>query len=189
MIRTYLFTDGSCSGRGLDMGAWCAAVIMPNRRKLLYGTLYPTTINRCELLPMLAGLHWIRTNLDRRIPVRIYTDSEHTAQAIAGVFAPDENLDLWAAYHAIADDMTVECIWRERNSHPYMELCDSMASTLRKGQIEIATRLFDSWHSPEDDFPIVDLPHEQTLDIVGSIKAAVTTSSRSTPWAANGRQL
>lgn len=172
MLKTYMFTDGSCGGKGFDMGAWCAVVVTPHRRKLLYGTLYPTTVNRCELTPMIAGLAWIRSNMNLCVPVCIYTDSEHTAQAVAGLFTPEENRDLWASFREITRDMTVVCHWRERNSHPYMELCDALASTLRKGQIEISTRLFDNWKEPEAGLPEVMLPQIENYNIMDGIQAA-----------------
>jgi ribonuclease HI len=154
------------------MGAWGGIIVTPNRRKLLYGTMYPATINRCELLPVIAGLHWIKGNLDTRIPVHVYTDSEHTAQAMSGLFTPDENRDLWASFYSLCRDLKIQCRWRERNSHPYMELADSVASTLRKGQIEIATRLFDDWKNAEDGFPVVELPQDEKYDVMEGVQDA-----------------
>jgi ribonuclease HI len=170
--QTYMFTDGSCSGRGYDMGAWGAVIVTQSMRKLLYGTMYPATVNRCELMPMIMGLHWISGNMDTRIPIRIYTDSEHTAQAIAGLFTPEENGDLWSAFQSAARNLKIACRWRERNSHPYMVLCDSVASTLRKGQIEIASRLFDDWARAENGLPPIALPQDEKYDAMEGVQNA-----------------
>lgn len=172
--RIYLFADGSCSGKGLDVGAWAACVVTnTGRRQILYGTLYPTTINRCELAPILAGLKWIRGNLKPGIPVRIYTDSEYTAKVASGVFSPEENLDMWASYDELKAGMTLAFKWRERNSHFYMELCDALASTLRKGQIEISGRLFQDWKNPEAELPNdIQPPQDDDTDIMKGVQDA-----------------
>lgn len=169
----YVFADGSCSGKGYDVGAWAACVVTASgRRQLLYGTAYPTTINRCELIPIMEGLRWAKANL-KRLPIRVYTDSEFTAKAASGVYAPEENLDLWAGYAEIAAGLNVEVKWRERNSHFYMELCDALASTLRKGQIEISSRLFPDWKMPEAELPDnVALPHDDDINIMKGIQDA-----------------
>jgi ribonuclease HI len=177
-----LFADGSCSGKGRDVGAWAAAVVTENRRQLLYGTLFPTTINRCELIPIINGLKWIRDNLHTHIPIMIYTDSEHTAQAASGLFTPEDNLDLWASYAKVSEGLKIELKWRERNSHFYMELCDAMASTLRKGQIEISGRLFSDWRNPEIELPDnIELPEAETFNVMEGIKDAHSAFSGFTP--------
>lgn len=181
--KIYLFADGSCSGKGRDVGAWaCCIVTNAGRRQILYGTAYPTTINRCELAPILAGLKWIRGNLKPGIPIRIYTDSEYTAKVASGVFAAQENLDMWAQFESVKDGMTLEFKWRERNSHFYMELCDALASTLRKGQIEISERLFPDWKNPESNLPEdIQLPQDDEIDIMKGVQDADSAFRGPTP--------
>ena len=76
--HVYLFTDGSCTGTGL--GAWAALVIVPGISVTpLYGVESWTTINRCELAPIVAGMRYIGRVVGKGksgLKVTIISDSE-----------------------------------------------------------------------------------------------------------------
>jgi len=130
--HVYIFADGSAAGAGV--GAWASLVIVPATgvSKLLYGVAGATTINRCELQPIVEALRWVNENLSRGLRVRIVTDSQQTARTMGGEFEKKSNLDLWAAYEHEASAQSTRVIWQQRNSHPYMDLVDAVAYSLRK---------------------------------------------------------
>jgi MYXO-CTERM domain-containing protein len=61
--HAYLFTDGS-SGPHEDTGAWAAIAVAGTNRKLLFGVQSPTSISRCELIPIIEGAGGIVTAWD-----------------------------------------------------------------------------------------------------------------------------
>lgn len=136
--HVYLFTDGSCTGTGT--GAWCSLVVAP--KKLVRpqcGVSSYTTINRCELQPVIDGLRWISAEYSRGksgIRVALISDSETVIRIISGVAEPGSNLDLWAAYEQSTFGLKVMPVWRERNSHPYMIYVDTVCSSLRKVSLD-----------------------------------------------------
>lgn len=130
----YLFTDGSCTGTGT--GAWCSLVVAPGKLVAPQCGLHSfTTINRCELQPMIDGLRWIRREYAKNqtgIRVAVVSDSETVIRIMSGAAEPSSNLDLWAAYQQAAVGFRVMPTWRERNSHPYMVYVDTICHALRK---------------------------------------------------------
>ena len=128
-----LVADGSCDAVS-EFGTWAAVAVTPMTRKIFYGTVYPSTISRCELTPILEGLRWIRAEcIDLKgTRVRIISDSQFTIQTLAGMYEAKKNLDLWSAVRTASQGLKLDAAWRERNSHPLMELCDSIAHALRE---------------------------------------------------------
>ena len=140
--NAYVFADGSSSSKG-DIGAWSAIVATPDKvHKVLYGCCYPTTISRCELTPIVEGLRWIASNLSSNSSfcVVVCSDSEYTVKTLCGIQARHKNTDLWAAVDEVSKQLTVKYIWRERNTLPYMELCDWLCTALRKQMYEVARK-------------------------------------------------
>lgn len=132
--HVYLFTDGSCTGTGT--GAWASLVVVPGKLTAPQcGVTSFTTINRCELQPIIDGLRWIRKNYAKQqtgLRVAIISDSESTVKTMSGENEPGANLDLWAAYQQATFGLCVRPNWRERNSHPYMVYVDTICHSLRK---------------------------------------------------------
>lgn len=127
-----LITDGSCSS--VDMlGSWGAVIATKESVRTLYGIVYPSTVSRCELLPIIEGLRVIYYDIAKKqkIPVKLVSDSEYTIKSINGLYLPNKNKDLWDALEFFKKHLNITAIWRERNSHPYMELCDSIANAAR----------------------------------------------------------
>ena len=139
--HVYIFADGSATGTGI--GAWASLVVVPATgvSKLLYGLSGTTTINRCELQPIVEALRWVNRNLSRGLRVRVVSDSQQTARIMGGEFDPKNNLDLWAAYAHEASSQSIRAVWQERNSHPYMNLVDAVAYSLRKSVKPMADKL------------------------------------------------
>lgn len=141
--HAYVFTDGSCTGTGL--GAWAAVVILPNEdiSQVLFGVANYTTINRCELQPMIDGLRWLRLHYGKTTGLRVIavSDSETTVRTMSGEFGGDANTDLWQAYEAARRGFLVTPLWRERNTHPYMQFADALCGALRKLLLMPAKRI------------------------------------------------
>jgi ribonuclease HI len=149
------------------MGAWAAFVVTPTgRRKLLYGLAYPTTISRCELIPIIEGLRWIAGHVNKipGLSIRVYSDSEYTVKTLNGLYDKNYNQDLWAGAEATNKqfiDARIDYVYRERNSHPYMSLCDAICTTIRAGGKTIAEALFpEHVKDPELTIPEAPLPQE-----------------------------
>ena len=159
--HAYLFVDGS-SARKDDIGAWAAIAVTASERKLLYGMTYPTTISRCELLPIIEGLRWIKRNWVRGpgFRVAVFSDSEYTIKTIVGLYAKNKNIELWRALEEAADGMHIRYIWRERNTLPYMEMCDALCGGLRKATYGLIGKYFKDPKQPEADLPYGALPDE-----------------------------
>lgn len=160
--HAYLFVDGS-SSRKDDVGAWAALAATTTQRKVLYGVNYPTTISRCELSPIIAGLHWIKKNWARGssgFRVVVYSDSEYTVKTLCGLYPRSKNEDLWEAYDVAAKGLQIKFIWRERNSLDYMELCDGICNSLRRIVIDNLTKAVGDARNLENLIPFSALPEE-----------------------------
>ena len=159
----YLFGDGS-SSRTQDIGAWTSVAIAGENvsRQLLYGIDFPTTISRCELRPIIEGLRWIKHNWhpDRTSIIRVHSDSEYTIRTLSGEYPRKKNEDLWAAVDEAARGLTVQYRWRERNSTPYMEFCDSVCGPFRRMMIDNMSKIAKDPRQPEQDMPMLALPEE-----------------------------
>lgn len=149
----YIFADGSCSAHSDtpdgDIGAW--AVVLAGSdgyRKILYGVDFPTTISKCEILPILNAF----TFIDKFDIVKYFTefivmsDSEFVIKTLSKVYKEREYTYLLRAienYEALFanSDVVTKYIWRERNSHPFMKICDAQAYALRNNIIEAMKNL------------------------------------------------
>lgn len=134
--HVYIFTDGSCA-RQNQVGGWAAFMMTGQEQQLLYGQEYPTTISRCELKPILEALRFLSTTWFKNktgIRVLLTSDSEYTVQTIGGLYEPHKNKDLWTAYDILVEQFELKAQWRERNSHPLMELADSAAHVSYQNQ-------------------------------------------------------
>jgi len=164
--HAFLFVDGSSAHKD-DIGAWAAIAATTTNRKLLYGIEYPTTISRCELAPIVAGLRWMKANWVKGPGFRItvYSDSEYTVKTLCGIYPRKKNKDLWAAVDVVAKKMRVTYKWRERNTLPYMTLCDAICGGLRRQTIKVVTEYFKEPRAPEAVIPYGELPDETEDEI------------------------
>jgi ribonuclease HI len=168
--HAYLFADGS-SARKDDIGAWASFVVTKDARKLLYGVNFPTTITRCELLPIIEGLRWIKGNWAKGagFRVRVTSDSEYTVKTLNGLYERRKNTELWAAVDEASKGMHVTYVWRERNTMPYMTLCDGVCGMLRRQTINLMSRLAEDPRRPEEGIPVEELPKDiDTIQIEGA---------------------
>lgn len=160
--HAWLYVDGS-SGPKDSIGAWAAVAACGEKRQFLYSIDYPTTVSRCELRPIIEGLRWIKRNWARGsgFRVRVTSDSEYTVKSLCGVYPREKNTDLWAAADDAAKTMNVDFVWRERNSLPYMTLCDQLCGTLRLMMVDRMTAATkgNPLH-PELSFPLYSPEHE-----------------------------
>ena len=167
--HVYVFADGSCASGQDAPGSWGAAVLTKQHTQLLFGALYPTTISRCELYPVVESLRYIRDVLTphRSLPVGfrvlLVSDSEYVVKTIGGLYEASKNDDLWQAYHALADKLDITALHRGRNSHPLMCLVDSMAYATYKEFGAYGERLLSVTDLPS--FDMIGLsPLRGTLD-------------------------
>ena len=154
----YLFTDGSCGSGDDSVGAWAAYAVNEQTRKLLYGVAYPTTISRCELIPIIEGIRWIVNHSPIGVEVHVFSDSEYSIKTLSGMYPAKKNTDLWQAINEVKGTAKLHYHYRERNSHPCMEICDSTCYTLRESVKEYAIALFKSVKAPEAVLPVFALP-------------------------------
>lgn len=162
--HAYLFVDGS-SGPKEDIGGYAAIAVCATGRKLLYGTMYPTTISRCELMPIIEGLRWIKRNWARGVGFRVMvvSDSEYTVKTLCGANQRRKNEELWKAADDAAHGMIVKYVWRERNSLTYMEMCDGICGHARKIIIAEMGKLFPEYKTPENVLPEGERPEQLEL--------------------------
>ena len=160
--HSYLFVDGS-SSKGDDIGAWAAIAAAGDRRRLLYGIDFPTTISRMELRPIIEGLRWIKSNwvVGGGFRVLVTSDSEYTVKTLCGLYPRNKNEELWAAVDVAAQGMHVNYRWRERNSLPYMELCDAICGPLRDHMIAHMKTVAKDCRKPEAAMPYFEIEEEE----------------------------
>lgn len=156
--HAYLFVDGS-SSKNDDIGAWAGIAVTRTQRQLLYGIDFPTTISRCELRPIIEGLRWIKANWAQGTGFRVCvtSDSEYTVKTLCGVYERHKNLELWQALDEAAANMAVTYKWRERNSLPYMTLCDGICGAFRRNMINHMKTVAADPRNPELSMPEYDL--------------------------------
>jgi ribonuclease HI len=168
--HAYLFADGSAS-KGNDIGAYAAIAATRRERKVVWGVEFPSTITRCELLPIIGGLHWIRQNWtasrSRGFRVSVYSDSEYTVKVLSGCLERRKHLDLYARLDAAVGRMIVSYTWRERNSLPYMTFCDAICGSARRTMINSMKKINpDNPRAIEDVMPYGTLPDDiEPIDI------------------------
>lgn len=157
--HAYLFVDGSAS-KGDDVGAWAAIAVTATSRKMLYGIDFPTTISRCELRPIIEGLRWIKHNwvTGSGFRVCVYSDSEYTVKTLSGIYPRQKNEELWTALDKTIEGMNLTYIWRERNSLPYMTLCDGICGAMRRLVINHMKTVAADYRQPELSLPVCALP-------------------------------
>jgi len=159
----WVIGDGS-SSRTKDIGAWAAMAIAGENvtRQLLWGIHFPSTISRCELLPIIEGLRFIKYTWhpDRASLIRVYSDSEYTIRTLSGEYPRKKNEELWAAVDEAARGLTVQYRWRERNSTGYGTLADAICGPLRRTMIDYMSKLVKDPRAPEPDIPMLALPEK-----------------------------
>ena len=160
--HAYLFADGSCGSQQNNLGGWASIAVTQSERKVLYGVACPTTISRCELIPIIEGLRWIKQNWVHGPGFRVLaiSDSEYTVKTLSGLYARHKNTDLWAGLDEVVKGMNVRFRWRERNTLLYMELCDGLCGGFRKEVKLIANDLFGDYRDAEQQIPYGALPDD-----------------------------
>ena len=130
----YVYGDGSCGVKNRT-GAYGTVVVTAKRTVLLSGVECPSTVNRCEIKAIIAGLQWIGANVPMctGMPVQVVSDSEVSIRLLGGEYTPGGNLaDLVAQYKSLAPQFQVHLMWIERNSTEYMEQADALAFATRE---------------------------------------------------------
>jgi ribonuclease HI len=164
----YTFSDGSCNAKDDDrQGAWNCILVGGGGKNpvTLTGTENPSTITRCEFLPILAALRWIRKNVPsyRGLRVRCIMDSEFVVRTIAGEYEAKDALgDLYEAYKYLSRNMVVHPQWRPRNTHEYQTIVDGVAGNIRKRALE-AHQFCTTTALPETDLTAFDHDYAEGL--------------------------
>lgn len=168
-MNAFLFVDGSCGPKD-DIGAWAGIAVMGNKRKLFFGVVGPTTISRCELMPIIEGLRWIKANWLPEHPdleIIVYSDSDYTVKTLSGMYRGRKNTELWAAIDEVSHELKIKYIWRERNSLFYMSFCDALCGGLRDRLISVITEQFKDKRTPEEAIPYSELPEVEDNTLTG----------------------
>ena len=170
--HAFLFVDGSC-GSNDDLGGWAAiAVSRSGDRKLLYGMACPTTISRCELMPIIEGIRWIHKHWAKHVPnfkLQVFSDSDYTVKTLNGLYTVGKNPDLWAAMMSLMKlPIQYTFTWVSRNTLPYMELCDGIAGAVRHNNVTLALKLFSGYdhRNAIRAVPVEPLPTVETLSVI-----------------------
>ena len=141
-FHIYIVSDGSCSSVDRS-GGWATVIATSTRQVLLLGAELNTTISRCEIMPILAGLRWVRGTIQgyRGLRIRLVSDSEFVIHTLSGHFERKDGLlmELWAAYDQLADGLLIRPMWTSRNVHPYQQLVDAAASRARRSLLNART--------------------------------------------------
>lgn len=138
-----IFTDGACQGNP-GPGGWGAILRYGSHEKELWGGELQTTNNRMELMAPIQAL----TALTKKLPVRLYTDSQYVKKGITewiktwkkqnwqGSHKKQvKNLDLWQKLDQLNQQHQVTWHWVKGHSgHPENERADELA---RKGLEEL----------------------------------------------------
>jgi len=127
----HIFPDGSYSHTD-QLGSWGCVVVTKARSAILYGTESNSSLDRCELLPIIAGLRWIRKNIpsNRDVHATIISDSESTVRLLSDPNNTD-NSGLFPEYRKLSDRFNVRLLWAARNSLVHMEMADGVAYAAR----------------------------------------------------------
>jgi ribonuclease HI len=136
-----LYTDGACSGNP-GPGGW--AYILVNSIHEEYaasGFKEETTNNEMELLAVFKGLMFVKTNLNSKEKIEVFTDSKYIANAINGwIYNWKKNgwktttggdvshKDIWMSLFPVIMDNKVKAVWIKGHSNdPYNIRCDTIA--------------------------------------------------------------
>ena len=154
MTAIKLFTDGSCNS-ATGTGGWGALIVTRSESKLLYGCLHPTTISRCELIPVIEGLAYIRRHMPAVRAVKLYSDSELTVKSIGGLYDPRKNLDLWRGYEEVSEGVQILAEWHNRNILTGMSAADGAAYAAYTHMKELVTAFagaeLPAWEDVDED--------------------------------------
>ena len=132
-----LYTDGACRGNP-GPGGWGVLMHYKDHEKELFGGEPDTTNNRMELMAAIQGLE----SLNRRCPVKLYTDSKYVMQGITewidnwksrgwktAAKKPVKNVDLWKRLDLARQQHDVEWIWVKGHAgHDGNERADELAN-------------------------------------------------------------
>jgi ribonuclease HI len=195
--HAWLFADGSCGAHD-DMGGWAAIAVnqATGQRKLLLGVACPTTISRCELMPLVEGMRYIYRTWARGIPefrLQVFSDSDYTVKTLNGLYAINRNHDLWAAaLQLISLPMHYTFTWVPRNTLPYMEQCDAIAGAMRQNNVKMALKLFQQTDHrqleaalPMEALPDLDSATDITKELACLPNARPNPGASSTPPISN----
>jgi ribonuclease HI len=159
VTNIFLFVDGSCAAKD-DIGAWAAVAVMGVHRQVLYGAMYPSTISRCELTPIIEGIRWIKSNwgMAPNIEIYVYSDSEYTVKTLSGINQRHKNNELWKALDEAVLGLKIRYIWRSRNSLFYMSVCDAICGRLRAETYKTIAATLGDPRCPINAIPEGELP-------------------------------
>lgn len=132
-----IYTDGACRGNP-GPGGWGALLLRGEDMRELSGAEAATTNNRMELLAVIHALG----ALNRRVQVRVFTDSQYVRLGITAWVAqwkargwrtadrkPVKNQDLWERLDAAAAGHEIEWHWVKGHSGVAgNERCDALAN-------------------------------------------------------------
>jgi ribonuclease HI len=129
-----VYTDGSCF-TGDRVGSYAYVVIDEDDLEYTGGLWeYDTTISRMELMGPIAALETIRLMRGPSI-VLVYSDSQYVVLGITHRKRQrNKNVDLWDRLDAAVDahELVEFAHVKGHNGDHYNEMCDEMATKLRK---------------------------------------------------------
>jgi len=136
-----LYTDGACSGNP-GPGGWAYIVLDSNHEEYVAsGFKEETTNNEMELMAAFKGLFFVKSILNSKEQVQIFTDSKYISNAINGWIynwkrhgwktstgADVSHKDIWMSLFPIVMENKVKAIWvKGHASDAYNSRCDSIA--------------------------------------------------------------
>jgi ribonuclease HI len=136
-----LYTDGACSGNP-GPGGWAYIVLDSNNEEYIAsGFKEETTNNEMELMAVFKGLFFVKSILNSKEQVQIFTDSKYISNAINGWIynwkrhawktstgADVSHKDVWISLFPIVMENKVKAIWvKGHASDAYNSRCDSIA--------------------------------------------------------------
>lgn len=142
-----IVTDGSGS-KWRNAGGWAAIIFhnMDDEPKVLYGAFSDTTINICELFPVIYSLIWFDRNYGiklrkqlstptiepRNIKVHVISDCEAIVKQGNGIWSTDTNKYFYySLYGIIQKGYDIEFHWLDRNKLITNRMCDMLSKELR----------------------------------------------------------
>lgn len=126
-----IYTDGSSLGNP-GPGGFAAVVKYKDengeQKKIVKGGETATTNNRMEMAAIIAGLHWVSTNL-KAGTCTVHSDSRLIIQSMREGWKRKKNLDLWAKMDTVVGRFSkIEWQWiKGHNGHPENEEADGIA--------------------------------------------------------------
>ncbi len=111
-----IYTDGSCLGNP-GPGGWGAVVFFNGQEIELVGGEKDTTNNRMEMMAIIQGLKWVRTESgisESELPnyeIGIFSDSNLIIQTMNKGWKKKANVDLWAMIEKYSAWINVKWTW------------------------------------------------------------------------------